>query len=70
MYNRDGVLYYFGKQFSRNHINIFGCISDIAGVCEDYDFHCGAGFCVAFEAKCNGFQDCYNNRADELRCGK
>ena len=38
-------------------------------ICEGYDFPCGAGFCIAFEAKCNGFQDCYQNPVDELQCG-
>ena len=39
-----------------------------SGVCDTDDYHCGSGFCVTFEAKCNGFVDCFN-QADEKRCG-
>ncbi|XP_072044917.1 uncharacterized protein [Amphiura filiformis] len=37
-------------------------------VCGDSEFHCGSGICIIRDAKCNGFQDCIVNRADEQRC--
>ena len=38
-------------------------------MCEFSDFDCGAGYCLAFEAKCDGFADCLINKRDEKRCG-
>ncbi|XP_072046373.1 uncharacterized protein [Amphiura filiformis] len=40
----------------------------INALCEGSDYHCGSGFCVSYNAKCDGFTDCYANNADELRC--
>ena len=57
-----------GSKLSNNLIDLL-FLFFFSDVCEGHDFHCGGGFCVAFEAKCNGFQDCYNDLADELRCG-
>ncbi|XP_072045820.1 uncharacterized protein [Amphiura filiformis] len=40
----------------------------ILDVCEFGDFECGAGYCLKFEAKCDGFIDCLINKGDENRC--
>ena len=40
----------------------------ISDVCRDFEFACGAGFCVEATAQCDGFVDCVINRDDEALC--
>ncbi|XP_072017468.1 uncharacterized protein [Amphiura filiformis] len=42
--------------------------SAAGGICRVDEYHCGSGFCVTSEAECDGFIDCYVNKADEDRC--
>ncbi|XP_071798569.1 uncharacterized protein [Asterias amurensis] len=36
-------------------------------LCTDDEFHCGEGFCVTRDSRCNGFRDCWNYE-DENEC--
>ncbi|XP_072016513.1 uncharacterized protein [Amphiura filiformis] len=53
-----------GYRLELEHIRV----SAVGGVCTVDEYHCGSGFCVTSDAECDGFVDCYVNKADENRC--
>ncbi|XP_072016509.1 cubilin-like [Amphiura filiformis] len=53
-----------GYRLELEHIRVSAAV----GVCKVDEYHCGSGFCVTSDAECDGFVDCYVNKADENRC--